>query len=111
MSKCAEICGELPSSKHCPTCHNNVFQQYSYKGNGPPFVYFDLDDFNPTVETKVRLPDEAALYRLCGVIYYASNHFVCRIVDKSGNIWFHDGYKMGSTVKYVKNSTTMSNNG
>ena len=74
-------------------------------------MYFGLDDFNPIVETEVRFPDEAALYRLCGVIYYTSNHFVCRIVDKSGNIWFHDGYKMGSTVKYVKNSTTMSNNG
>ena len=111
MSECAELCRELPSSKHCPTCCNNVFQRYSYKGNGPPFVYFGMDDLNPTVETEVRFSDEAALYRLCGVIYYASNHFVCRIVDKSGNIWFHDGYKMGSTVKYVKNSTTMSNNG
>ena len=88
-----------------------VFQQYSYKGNGPPFVYFGMDDLNPTVETEVRFSDEAVLHRLCGVIYYVSNHFICRIVDKSRNIWFHDGYKMTSTVKYVKNSTTMSNNG
>ena len=111
MSECVEMCREPPSSKHCPTSHNNVFQQYSYKGNGPPFVYFGLNDFNSTVETEVMFPDEAALYRLCGVIYYASNYFVYRMVDKSGNIWLHAGYKMKSTVKYAKNSTTMSNIG
>ena len=38
-----------------------------------PFVYFGLNVLNPTVETEVRFLDKAALYRLCRVIYYASN--------------------------------------
>ena len=35
-------------------------------------------------------------FRLAGVVYGGQNHFVCRIVDDRGMIWYHDGIATGS---------------
>ncbi|KAF8962225.1 hypothetical protein BDZ97DRAFT_1611458, partial [Flammula alnicola] len=35
-------------------------------------------------------------FRLAGLIYGGQNHFVCRIVDAAGAVWYHDGITTGS---------------
>jgi hypothetical protein len=32
---------------------------------------------------------------LKGLVYHSGYHFTCRIIDESGNIWFHDGMTTG----------------
>ena len=61
------------------------------------------------VELEIDVVEEDAKYRLCGVIYYGSGHFTCYIVDKSGNVWYHDGFTQGARVKFVKNAINISN--
>ena len=34
-------------------------------------------------------------YRLCGLIYYGSNHFTARIVTENQKVWFSDGMTNG----------------
>ena len=63
------------------------------------------------IETEIKLPESNERYRLCGVIYFDKWHFVARIVDKSGGIWYHDGMKTGERVKYEKNMVSISNAG
>ncbi|KAI0741505.1 hypothetical protein C8Q80DRAFT_1110586 [Daedaleopsis nitida] len=40
------------------------------------------------------------MYRLCGIVYYTSFHFVCRVFDKSGDVWYHDGAENNAEVLY-----------
>ena len=93
----------------CPSCDGALFKNYSYRGKGPAFLYMILMACNPVIETEVRLQDENTIYRLCGVIYHTGNHFVARVVDRTGEVWYHDGCTTGEKVKYVKNVTSMSN--
>ncbi|KAF8872935.1 hypothetical protein CPB84DRAFT_1644916, partial [Gymnopilus junonius] len=34
-------------------------------------------------------------YALSGIIYSRQSHFVARIVDSEGSIWYHDGMTTG----------------
>ena len=63
------------------------------------------------METEIKLPDSEESYRLCGVVYYDNNHFIARVVKKSGEVWNHDGIKTGEKLKYKKNVVNMSNSG
>ena len=40
-------------------------------------------------------------YKLKGVIYHGANHFVTRIVDDQGWIWYHDGMETGNTCQKI----------
>ena len=62
-------------------------------------------------QTEIKLSNDGDKYRLCGVIYFGNGHFVSRIVDKSGDIWYHDGAKTGENVQYEKNILNISNHG
>jgi hypothetical protein len=39
-------------------------------------------------------------YKLKGIIYFSSAHFTCRIVDKRGHIFYHDGITTGRHCRY-----------
>ncbi|RDX40042.1 hypothetical protein OH76DRAFT_1359799 [Lentinus brumalis] len=47
------------------------------------------------------------MYRVCGIVYHADDaagkHFVCRFIDKSGGVYFHDGAKYKDQVVYYDN--------
>ncbi|RDX40901.1 hypothetical protein OH76DRAFT_1365452 [Lentinus brumalis] len=43
------------------------------------------------------------MYRLCGIVYHKPSHFVSRIIDKSGGVWYHDGIANGGKVVYYDN--------
>lgn len=34
---------------------------------------------------------EDQMYSLTGLIYADGHHFVCRLIDKQGCVWYHDG--------------------
>ncbi|KAI0753024.1 hypothetical protein C8Q80DRAFT_1096027 [Daedaleopsis nitida] len=43
------------------------------------------------------------MYRLCGIIYFTPSHFVCRFIDKLGDVWYHDGAENDGKVLYYGN--------
>ncbi|KIJ47687.1 hypothetical protein M422DRAFT_163593 [Sphaerobolus stellatus SS14] len=38
--------------------------------------------------------------RLCGIIYYASGHFTCRIISQDSKIYYNDGVTTGLNCVY-----------
>ena len=111
VSEWLDITMEQDCDLYCPSCDGELYVNYSYRGKGPAFLYLTIYACNPIIETEIRVPGENTIYRLCGVVYHRANHFVARIVDKSGNVWYHDGCVTGSNIKYVKIVSDMSNNG
>src|SRR6267143_5907636 len=45
----------------------------------------------PTVQFHLTHNSGAIAYRLRGLIYWGEFHFVSCIIDRSGQVWFHDG--------------------
>ena len=56
----------------------------------------DITDRNVTLSRTVKIKGSvcATTLHLKGLVYHGGYHFTCRIVDESGNIWFHDGMTM-----------------
>src|SRR6267154_1894318 len=59
----------------------------------------DVTDRNVTLSRTVKIQGSvhATTLHLKGLVYHGGYHFTCRIVDESGNIWFHDGMTTGRT--------------
>jgi hypothetical protein len=57
----------------------------------------DVTDRNVTLSRTVKIQGltRATTLHLRGLVYYGDYHFTCRIIDDSGNIWFHDGMTTG----------------
>lgn len=55
------------------------------------------------VESQIVWPDIDQMYRLCGIIYLTPSHFVCRFIDKLGDVWYHDGAENDEKVLYYGN--------
>jgi hypothetical protein len=57
----------------------------------------DVTDRNVTLSWTVKIQGStrATTLHLRGLVYYGGFHFTCRIIDESGNIWFHDGMTTG----------------
>ncbi|KAF8896912.1 hypothetical protein CPB84DRAFT_1681957 [Gymnopilus junonius] len=53
-------------------------------------------------ELNVLSSDCDYVFRLHGIIYSGQGHFVSRIIDDQGTIWFHDGITTGSHCKKEK---------
>ena len=111
ISEWLDIVMEKDTSKMCGSCGGSQVKVMSYGEHAPNFLYLIAYGINLQVETEIKLPDESERYRLCGVIYFGQGHFVSRIVDKSGEIWYHDGARTGENVKYEKNILNISNHG
>ncbi|KAF8582879.1 hypothetical protein K439DRAFT_1350149 [Ramaria rubella] len=45
---------------------------------------------------------------LAGIVYYDAmrQHFVARVIDKQGDIWYHDGINTGNKCVYEGNVST-----
>ncbi|KAI0743700.1 hypothetical protein C8Q80DRAFT_1107202 [Daedaleopsis nitida] len=54
------------------------------------------------------MPQHSQLYRLCGIIYFAPSHFVSRVIDKNGEVWYNDGITTKETFIYCGNIITIS---
>ena len=110
-SEWLEIVMERDTSRMCGDCGGSQVKVISYTTLTPNFLYLIAYGINLQVETEIKLPNSSERYRLCGVIYFAHGHFVSRIVDKLGDIWYHDGAKTGENVQYEKNILNISNHG
>ena len=57
----------------------------------------DVTDRNVTLSRTVKIQGlvRATTLHLKGLVYHGGYHFTCRIIDESGNIWFHDGITTG----------------
>ena len=60
----------------------------------------DVTDRNVTLSRTVKIQGStrATTLHLRGLVYYGGFHFTCRIIDESGNIWFHDGMTTARTT-------------
>ena len=110
VSEWLDVSLELSTDRICD-CEGAIIQNFSYRGRGPPLLYFIIKDVNPVVELEIDVIEEDAKYRLCGVIYYDFRHYTCRIVNKSRNVWYHNRFAQGAKVDLVKNALNMSNIG
>ena len=111
ISEWLDITMEKDTGSKCPSCNGAQVKNLSYGNMCPDFLYLIASGINLQVETEIKLSNDGDKYRLCGVIYFGNGHFVSRIVDKSGDIWYHDGASTGENVKYEKNALTISNQG
>jgi len=66
----------------------------------PPLLAFDLGRNVPKLPATLRITtsNDQSSYVLKGVVYYAHNHFTCRVITNSGMIWFHDGIFTGRNL-------------
>ncbi|KAI0713347.1 hypothetical protein C8Q76DRAFT_621326 [Earliella scabrosa] len=55
----------------------------------------------------ITFPGIEQRYRLAGIVYYHNLHFVCRVIDKGGQVWFHDGVVNGESAIYEDNVINM----
>ena len=69
----------------------------------PPFVVFITHNLKICVDNQIVFPEVDQMYCLCGIIYINSSHFVCRFIDKSGGVWYHDGAEYKEHVLYYNN--------
>ena len=56
----------------------------------------------PSVQFRLSHSSGTITYRLKGLIYFGEFHFVSRIIDGSGQVWFHDGMTTGSSCKWER---------
>ena len=64
----------------------------------PTFIRFKVE--NIQVKWTLTTVLEDTQYRLCGFIYYGSNHFTSRVVTPAGEVWFNDGLVDGKLYHY-----------
>ena len=95
------------TEKHCPECHTPMVLSMEYEV-APHFVAIINHEIKIIVDNEIVLPGIDIRYRLCGIVYYANYHFVCRVVDKSGGIWYHDGQNNNNQVLYYGNIVNFS---
>ena len=79
-------------------------QRYEKAPNILAFITTD----KVVIENQITLPEIHQMYRLCGIVYYNNQHFVCRFVDQSGGIWYHDGITTKDQVQYCGNTVNYS---
>ena len=89
------------TEEQCPTCHRHMVKVENYIN--APNIFALIMTTTAVIETSIILPGTDQMYRLAGIIYYHDCHFVCRVIDKSGQVWFHDGVENGDTALYEDN--------
>ena len=85
----------------CPKCSKCMVMLDSY--TVAPGILAFLTPDKVVIETQIVCPNINQMYKLCGIIYYHQAHFVCRFIDKSGGVWFHDGAVNEAKVVYYDN--------
>jgi hypothetical protein len=65
----------------------------------PPIIGMHVYSLFLKIDQKISLQDKRSkthLYALRAIIYFGHFHFVCRIVDRDGYVWYNDGMTTGS---------------
>ena len=84
----------------CAVCSNlNSVTRTAYLDEIPSMIALEANA-RPSAQFRLRHNSGAIAYRLRGLIYWGDFHFVSRIIDKSGQVWFHDGMTTGSSCQW-----------
>ncbi|KAJ7229540.1 hypothetical protein B0H12DRAFT_972152, partial [Mycena haematopus] len=80
------------ANRRCPSCGARPVTIATMR-EAPPLLFFRLPDRPLVLDPSIMLPVQGVNFRyhLRGVIYYADNHFTCRIIKGNGDFWYHDG--------------------
>ena len=95
------------SERKCSNCARPMIKQLTYT-EAPNVVTCVVYKLKFEVENQITIPGHVHLYQLCSVMYFAPNHFVAKIVDRSGEVWYNDGFEMGESVEYIGNIVNMT---
>ena len=87
----------VPTSLSCTSC-NIPFAKLTVLKTAPTFVRFIVEKIQ--VKWTPTMLIGGMEYRLCGFIYYGSNHFTCRVVTTLGEVWYNDGMVDGINYHY-----------
>ena len=90
----------------CPQCGRSMQKIQKYEK--APNIIASITTDKVVIENQITLPEIHQMYRLCGIVYYHNQHFVCRFVDQSGDIWYHDGIATKDQVQYCGNIVNYS---
>lgn len=88
------------TGKICARCTRNLVK-HMVLTKSPHFIPICVQDVKPVIEKALIINNTK--YRLCGIVYHGSDHFTCRIIDVSGDIWFHDGITTKEWCEYEGN--------
>ena len=84
----------------CTICSNmNSVTRAAYLVDIPSVITLEANA-RPNVQFCLTHISGAIMYRLRGLIYWGHFHFVSRIIDKSGQVWFHNGMTTGSACQW-----------
>ncbi|KAK6988552.1 hypothetical protein R3P38DRAFT_2573321, partial [Favolaschia claudopus] len=83
----------------CHHCHSHR-TDFVTPTEVPPILYFNVHDSNIKLDHELRMTVKGVpiTYMLRGVIYSGGNHFTCRVVRESGDVWYHDGIGTGAKL-------------
>ena len=63
----------------------------------PNFIAVNVYKIKVKVDNQISIPGYHQLYRLCNIMYFGSSHFVAKIIDKLGGVWYNNGYESEET--------------
>lgn len=97
----ASLLGAVDSQKlSCTVCLNIASMSRTAYLDEIPCVIALETKATPNVQFHLPHSSGAIPYRLRGLIYFGEFHFVSRIIDRSGQVWFHDGMTTGSSCQW-----------
>ena len=97
LSDALEFSRNRPTNKSCPTCfaagHTTKLNIVSINTDVPHLfiVSIESEHIVPSLELSIPYEGGIAKLQLCGIIYGDGFHFVSRVIDASGTVWYHDG--------------------
>ena len=94
-------------NRKCVTCRRKLTYQRRVD-NVPEFLLLSWSDVGIKMQWKHNTVYNNHEYFLCGLIYLGNFHFTCRIIQKNGNVWYHDGIKTKKRCAYEGHIDNMS---
>ena len=84
------------SQQTCGNCNTPLGTKIHFSETHKIYAV-DVTDRNVTLSRTVNIQGLVwtTTLHLKGLVYHGGYHFTCRIIDESGNIWFHDGITTG----------------
>jgi hypothetical protein len=89
-------------STSCSICNQPICLQFSFRYK-LPYLVLDVSSarvFRPNHTLHFKINNETCYYKLRGVAYFGSGHYVSRVITPDSHVWYHDGITTGRTMEY-----------
>ncbi|KAJ7662638.1 hypothetical protein DFH06DRAFT_987244 [Mycena polygramma] len=96
---------------NCPSCRRTGRRQRMTMNvtinEVPPVMIISMDHPRLVIDPMIHFDcrGELTCMKLRGIIYLGHAHFTCRMITKTGAIWFHDGIATGRRCRLEGNLT------